>query len=236
VKIDYCTLDQLRYSPKTGKWYKGRTTYEFRDACATCGESFLTLTRKESVVCSRKCRVGELNNGYKDGRDSDPAHRAARDAAWHRAHRDERRAYHRAHRAERVARSAAWRKENPGRVKVYYQETKAEHLAKVAKRRARKLNQTPPDASQVMIQWLYKAARLMSEATGEPFHVDHIHPLAAGGPHHQDNLQLLPAAVNISKNAKVGVDPTGPTVSAMNSLLVANGVSPYRRLQIRQTK
>jgi len=39
--------------------------------------------------------------------------------------------------------------------------------------------------------------------SGEEYHVDHIIPLAKGGLHHPDNLQVLPADLNLKKGAKV---------------------------------
>jgi hypothetical protein len=38
------------------------------------------------------------------------------------------------------------------------------------------------------------------------YHVDHIIPLSKNGKHHPDNLQYLPAAVNLSKRANMSYD------------------------------
>lgn len=76
--------------------------------------------------------------------------------------------------------------------------------AKTAKRRALKLSQTPEltteQASQV--EYLYWLAKDLRAVTGETYHVDHIYPLAKGGLHHPDNLQVLPADINLKKGAK----------------------------------
>ena len=37
---------------------------------------------------------------------------------------------------------------------------------------------------------------------GKKMHVDHIVPLVAGGPHAANNLQILPAGLNMRKGAK----------------------------------
>lgn len=44
---------------------------------------------------------------------------------------------------------------------------------------------------------------LASEFAGERMHLDHITPLNAGGEHHPDNLMVLPASLNLSKNASL---------------------------------
>ncbi len=75
--------------------------------------------------------------------------------------------------------------------------TKEYYNAKNAKRRARKLNQTPQSANLQLIQSYYEIA-----ATMQGIEVDHIKPLSKGGMHHQDNLQLLPRHLNQLKSNK----------------------------------
>lgn len=41
---------------------------------------------------------------------------------------------------------------------------------------------------------------------GDDYHLDHIMPLALGGSHSDDNIQLLKSACNIKKNAKHPID------------------------------
>ena len=68
------------------------------------------------------------------------------------------------------------------------------------KRDARKLNQTPQltKEEQHRIEILYQWAQ---ELPGI-WHVDHVIPLDKDGLHHPDNLQLIPAKQNMSKNNK----------------------------------
>jgi len=80
--------------------------------------------------------------------------------------------------------------------------------ARVAKRRALKLKQVPihlrdcPQERQRLIQ-TYKLRNIISKATGVQHHVDHMWPLADGGPHWSGNLQVITAYENLSKNASV---------------------------------
>ena len=48
--------------------------------------------------------------------------------------------------------------------------------------------------------------RLNAEAGFIAYHVDHIHPIAKGGAHHPDNLQILSAEENIRKGAKLNLE------------------------------
>ena len=49
---------------------------------------------------------------------------------------------------------------------------------------------------------IYAKARKLTNETGIQHHVDHIKPLAAGGRHHPDNLQILTADQNLKKGSK----------------------------------
>lgn len=50
---------------------------------------------------------------------------------------------------------------------------------------------------------IYKQARELTQATGIKHHVDHIIPLAQGGTHHPDNLQVLTEQENTQKGTKI---------------------------------
>ena len=75
------------------------------------------------------------------------------------------------------------------------------------KRRKQRLEvQTPrlTKAEQERIQRLYEERDRLNEASGcIEYHVDHIIPLAKGGMHHPGNLQLITAAENMRKGAKL---------------------------------
>jgi len=61
---------------------------------------------------------------------------------------------------------------------------------------ARLKDQTPPDADLKLMQEIY-------ENCPEGHEVDHIIPIAKGGPHHQDNLQYLTRNENRTKSDKL---------------------------------
>lgn len=73
-----------------------------------------------------------------------------------------------------------------------------------AVRRARKLSLTPilSTEERASILAIYAKSRALTELSGEPYQVDHIEPLAKGGLHHPDNLQILRRSDNCKKGAK----------------------------------
>ena len=54
MKICWDNLEGLRYSKKTGKWYKGNNTFYYKESCEVCKEPFLTQNKK-GKYCSCKC-------------------------------------------------------------------------------------------------------------------------------------------------------------------------------------
>ena len=86
---------------------------------------------------------------------------------------------------------------------MYYQNNKSAEYANEARHRAAKLNQTPINADLKEIQFYYTVCIETNEILGDSFfHVDHMHPLSKGGLHHEDNLQILEAPINLQKHNK----------------------------------
>lgn len=71
-----------------------------------------------------------------------------------------------------------------------------------ARYRARRTEQTPPDANLEKIQFIYEICSTM-----KGYEVDHYHPLSKGGLHHPNNLQILRADLNREKSAKWPLTP-----------------------------
>jgi len=86
---------------------------------------------------------------------------------------------------------------------IYKKNNRAKQNAHDAKRRARKLDQTPPDADFEAIEKIYEEAKRLEKETGEPYHVDHIKPLSKGGLHDVKNLRPITAEENLRKGAKI---------------------------------
>lgn len=89
------------------------------------------------------------------------------------------------HRRECSLRSARWAKSNPEKRCLY------ENC-----RRARKRGLTTIKDPRIIA--VYFIARWLRQQ-GDDMHVDHVIPLARGGPHTYENLQILPAVENRRK-------------------------------------
>ncbi len=103
-------------------------------------------------------------------------------------------------------RQTAWRKANPEKNKAgrarHYTAHKARYHAAVVARRAHQKHAIPPWSDPEKIRAIYAEARQRNEA-GEKVHVDHVIPLKnplVCGLHTPDNLEIIPALDNWSKN------------------------------------
>ena len=152
---------------------------------------------KEKVAAyyeANKEKIAAYRKAYKE---ANKEKLAAYDKAYRETNKEKIAAYYEANKADRVAQR-----------KVYYQANKNMSRARGAKRRALKLKQVPihlrdcPQEKQRLLQ-TYKLSNILTQATGVQHHVDHMWPLADGGPHWSGNLQVITAYENQSKNASV---------------------------------
>jgi hypothetical protein len=75
--------------------------------------------------------------------------------------------------------------------------------ASSAKRRALKKGQTPEDVKQNIIALYYTICVYLNKNEKKTvWHIDHIQPISKGGLHHEDNLQILLAKLNLEKGDK----------------------------------
>lgn len=72
---------------------------------------------------------------------------------------------------------------------------------RAAKRRALKRSLHHPQHDESVELRLHEEAKRLTAETGIEHHVDHIIPIKHGGFHHHENLQVLPANVNLAKSS-----------------------------------
>lgn len=109
-----------------------------------------------------------------------------------RSQADYNREYYVRNREKLLERNRTWKAENPDRVR----ELRTQHEAV---RRARK--RTTQVDNDPRITALYEIAAWL-RSQGDDVHVDHIRPLARGGTHTYENLQILTAQENMRKGAR----------------------------------
>lgn len=107
-------------------------------------------------------------------------------------------------------RKRAWKKRNPENQKMHVNIWKEKNPHKLnsynGKRRAAKLLRTPKWLTVddlFIIEEAYHLAKLRTELTGIPWHVDHILPLQGrkvSGLHVPSNIQVIPAKENLKKS------------------------------------
>ncbi len=94
---------------------------------------------------------------------------------------------------------AAWAKTSEGKMSH-----KSAHVVHKAKLKAW-MRRTRDQAEIALIAQIYVSCP-------EGYHVDHVIPLARGGWHVAENLQYLPAAINMNKKAKLNYDVSGHAI------------------------
>lgn len=114
------------------------------------------------------------------------------------------------------ATSNAWKRTNRDHLKEYSKRRQADpnHRATKAKnQRLRKARMRSGQGDNAAIRAIYEEAIRIEKLIqccpvfdlpelGKKMHVDHIKPLARGGLHHEDNLQILPIGINMRKGVK----------------------------------
>ena len=156
-----------------------------------------TAAANKAYYYANKERMLACNKAYTE---ANKEKIATRQKAWQEDNKEKIAAYH-----------IAYRQDNKEKKKTYRQANKEKVNAWVAKRKALKLKQIPvhlldcPHEKKRLVQ-TYKLRNILTEATGVQYHVDHMWPLADGGPHWSGNLQVIPAKENLSKSASVCED------------------------------
>lgn len=103
-----------------------------------------------------------------------------------------------------------WRANNPEiskqRARKWQIENAAKTVAYTQKREAQKRASIPADCRDRIVSGLYVIAERISRCTGIQHEVDHVWPLSKGGSHCHRNLQVIPAALNRKKSARLDFD------------------------------
>ena len=139
--------------------------------------------------------------------------------AYYKANKEKEATYRKAYREANKEKASAYHK---AYFKSYYEANKEKLAARDGRRRAFKRKQIPvhlrdcPHEKQRLIE-TYKLRNLLSKATGIQHHVDHMWPLADGGPHWSGNLQVIPAEENLSKSTSVCEDTKATVIQSLYS-------------------
>lgn len=99
-----------------------------------------------------------------------------------------------------------WKVNNPDKAKAANRKWVVENQHKVAAtlgRRRERIRSSFTAHERDLVRVVYATAKRVSKCTGIQFHVDHIMPVALGGPHAVRNLQILPGKINQRKGTKV---------------------------------
>lgn len=154
----------------------GQITYEGYKSCSKCGNTERYVSNGSCVKCEREKGLQKLLD-------------------------DELMAPYRT--KEKNAKNRERRRETIRENQKRYSQTekgKISSCLRSSNRRARLRNQLPEDVDFEKIKQIYEECHRISKETGIPHEVDHIIPIAKGGLHHQDNLQIL----TMSENRKKG--------------------------------
>lgn len=115
------------------------------------------------------------------------------------------RAYYASNRPRALAYASDWAKKNRESVRkreaAYREKNRGKVQEKVLRRYINKKRLIHPEYNPAIMAKMITEARRLGKTTGIPHSVDHIIPLAKGGWHHQDNLQIIPKSLNSSKGA-----------------------------------
>ena len=101
-------------------------------------------------------------------------------------------------------------KKHKERKKIYSKEYRKANRHKKAERESKRrllINSSQTgEYNQKIIHEIYKIRERVSFCLGVPHHVDHIYPLSKGGLHIPENLQVIPAVLNLKKGDRISLD------------------------------
>lgn len=138
------------------------------------------------------------------------------------ADRERRAAYRLANHAKVAAQQSAWYEKNKAEVKARMRaNTKRWAVQNPDKRAAGRMLRRAREQcgarrmsgfDRFVMEEAAAACKRREEMHGDPFHVDHIVPLAKGGEHRYDNIQVIPASLNMWKGDRMRLTRVGEWV------------------------
>ena len=163
--------------------------------CSVCGE-FSDLakgnksTKTGEQLYRSYCNLCQAERKHKHYEENKEKCNAA-STAWNRDNKEKRKEI-----------KKKWADKNPDYMQVYQKTNRSKFNSYGAKRRAAKKHATTGWSNEFFLEEAYRLANLRTQVTGLEWHVDHIVPLQhkdACGLHTEDNLQVIPAALNYKK-------------------------------------
>jgi hypothetical protein len=143
----------------------------------------------------------------KKARVRNPEIHRANNLKWYHAHREQVTEYQRSNRAKINRALKRWRLTNPEKFQAIQKRSRKanwpKHLARAAARRARKRLLTVGDLTDLAMVY----ARCRELRKWFDVSVDHIIPLAKGGTHEANNLQIIYCSENSLKQDKLNYKP-----------------------------
>ena len=100
-----------------------------------------------------------------------------------------------------------WQKENKDKANQYTYKWRDENPGKAAEQRF--LRRAKNDVIQLtknekmLVNEIYKLAKLCERIFNIKYHVDHVVPVSLGGSNHPSNLRVIPAQMNLEKGKKL---------------------------------
>ena len=176
-------------------------------ACYKCGEvktlDCFSKNRSRRDGLQNKCKVCDKAY-YQSNKEARPEYNKAYYKAYYQSNKEAIAEYIKTYREANKEAITEKKKEYYQTKKEYYNEAKA-------KREALKKSNTPEFILNCEVDKkrrvdTYQLRSLMTKVTGIEHHVDHMWPIADGGPHWSGNLQVIPAFDNRSKHASVDLE------------------------------
>jgi hypothetical protein len=179
--------------------------------CVECAREWKAANPEKDREWARKDRAANPEK-YSTLRRERRAASLDESREYHREYNKRQRLLYPGKEAARVRESVSrsnWLAANAPKLRKWKRDWKAVNTDKVAadtalrRARQRKSYRDLTPTQKAEIRAFYFEAKRLTNETGIVHHVDHIQPLALGGEHVPDNLRVIPAIINLKKNASL---------------------------------